>query len=195
VRIFRPVMWRWVDRVCVSVRMHRPALAMACLGALAGCVADPGAALIPLPERQATILPSEAPERTADGFANILADPATVPGLPRRPSEVKANEAALAAEGARTEAAAARIDTTGSAAALAAHGRRHAEEARAAIEASGRPASDASDAPFMRGPAPDAAPPGADAAAAPGEPLDPAEAPPRSVGVPPFTGPPVAPQR
>ncbi|MEM9224342.1 MAG: hypothetical protein AAGB11_18350 [Pseudomonadota bacterium] len=104
---------------------------LALVSALAGCVVDPAAPLIPLPERQGTVLPSEAPERGPDGFANVLADPVVVGGLPRPEREITAEENALEAEGRRTAAAASAITPGSSAAALAARGRNHVAETRA----------------------------------------------------------------
>jgi len=148
--------------------------------------------LIPTPQPAATILPSEAPEKTADGFANILADPATVAGLPRSTRSIEAEEAALRADGAGTATAARGIGTTSSVGALQSRGRNHVAEARAAIEASGQPQDGT---PAV--PAPGAATPGATPAAPadPGVPVDPDAPAPRPVGVAPFTGSGVAPTR
>lgn len=163
---------------------------MVLAAALSGCALDPSMPLIPTPERKATILPSEAPERRPDGYANILADPATVAGLPRQPESVAAEEAALASRGARTVAAAAAVSGPSAVAALQARGRDHVAETRSAIERSGRPQSaDASralatPAATAAAPAPVTAAPARD----PGRPLDPDEPAPRAVGVPPFAG-------
>lgn len=156
-----------------------------------GCAIDPAMPLIPTPQRGATILPSEAPEHTADGFANILADPVTVAGLPRSEKSIADEEAALRADGAGTAAAARGISTSGSAEALRARGRNHVAETRAAIEASGRPGAGAAVdlSPAAATPAATAAP------VDPGVPVDPDEPAPRSVGVTPFTGSGVAPPR
>ncbi|WMS42875.1 hypothetical protein RDV64_00285 [Acuticoccus sp. MNP-M23] len=159
-----------------------------------GCVQDPGAPLIPLPERPATVLPNQAAARNADGFPNILADPATVPGLPRPAAAVAADEAALAGRGARTAAAARSISTTSSAAAIAARGRNHVAEARAQIAASGRPQTgNPAPAALPATAAPATAPTTAAPAENPGVPIDPEAPLPRPVGVTPFTGESVAP--
>ncbi len=165
---------------------------------LAGCTMDPGAALIPTPERQATVLPSQAPEKTADGFANILADPVAVAGLPRSPESIAREEAVLRGEAARTASRARAIGTTSSVSALQARGRDHAAEARAQIEAGARPQGDDAARTLSAPPQPvadasaAAAEPPADVAAIP---LDPSETAPRAVGVPPFSGTGVAPAR
>lgn len=151
-----------------------------------GCTVDPSMALIPTPQPRATVLPSEAPEQTPDGFANILADPATVAGLPRRPDSIAREEETLRAEGAATVAATSRIRSTGSVAALQERGRNHVAETRAAIEAGARPQD-----PDAPAPPPLAALPGTAAAApaapepGPAVPLDPDAPPPRQVGGPP----------
>lgn len=164
---------------------------------VAGCVMDPGAALIPTPERQATVLPSEAPEKTPDGFANILADPVAVAGLPRSPESIAREEAVLRGDAARTKARASGVGTTSSVASLQARGRDHAAEARAQIEAGARPqigdAASALSAPPQ--PVADASAAAAPATATPAIPLDPSETAPRAVGVPPFGGTGVAPAR
>jgi len=165
-----------------------------CSAVVAGCVQDPGAPLIPLPERPATVLPREAAERNADGFPNILADPVTVAGLPRPAGEVAADEAALAARGAATASAARSIRTGGSAAALAARGRDHVAEARATIAASGRPQTQSAAPQAASAASPATGASSAETApAAPGVPLDPEAPLPRPVGVTPFTGESVAP--
>ncbi|GAB5378377.1 MAG: hypothetical protein AcusKO_48390 [Acuticoccus sp.] len=167
--------------------------------ALAGCVADPAMPLIPTPQRQATVLPSEAPETTPDGFANILADPATVAGLPRPAASIAREENALRADGAATARAAGGIRTSGSVAALEARGRNHVAETRAAIEAGARPQEPGA-VPQTLSAAPPAGATGTDSAVSaasqdPGVPLDPAAPEPRAVGGPPFTGSTVAPPR
>lgn len=158
---------------------------------LAGCVGEPGAPLIPVPPRPATVLQADAPETTPDGFANVLADPASVPGLPRTPAEVRSEERALAAQGARTAALARGLPTGSNAAAIAAEGRDAVERTRARIRAQalntpqeGAPVRTQAVAPQ---PAAASAQP-----VDPGRPIDPAEPAPRAVGVPPFQG--VAPQ-
>lgn len=168
-----------------------PALALLATG----CTMQPGDPLIPTPDRQATVLPSEAPERTPDGFANILADPVTVGGLPRSQSSIQREEAALRGDAARTEAAASRISTTSSVSSLQARGRDHVAEARAAIEAGARPQGE-----DLSQVQPATAGTAAPAAAAPAPqseavPIDPDETAPRAVGVPPFAGEGVAPAR
>ncbi|MEM0907854.1 MAG: hypothetical protein AAGJ94_10855 [Pseudomonadota bacterium] len=146
---------------------------------------DPSAALIPLPEPMATILPADAPERRPDGFANILADPATVPGLPRDPRRVAADEAQLAAEGRATERTVSGINTASTASVLAARGRTHVAAARAEIERSGRPQSGLPPRDAQLGTtAPTPPSPPVD----PGRPLNPDDPLPRAVGVPPFQG-------
>ena len=168
-----------------------------------GCSFDPAAPLIRTPDRVATVSPSQAPERSADGFANILADPVTVAGLPRHEREIAAEQSQLEADARRAERATAGIATTSSVAALQARGRDHVAEARAAIEASGREQAQGA------GPASAAVLPGSAAALTPaaaqstastaavdpGKPLDPAAPQPRTVGGPSFTGSAVAPPR
>ena len=159
-----------------------------------GCTMQPGAPLIPTPERQATVLPSEAPEKTPDGFANILADPATVAGLPRSQASIAREEASLRSEAARTEAAGRRVSTTSSVASLQARGRDHVAETRAAIEAGARPQDDnaASPPPLVPQPVPVVA---TAPTPAPAVPIDPDETAPRAVGVPPYDATGVAPAR
>jgi hypothetical protein len=123
-----------------------------------------------------------------DGYANVLADPATVPGLPRRSAEVAADKAVLAARGAGAEAATAGIEPGGTAAWLRRRGRTHVEETRREIEAKARPQSDAP--PRMSDLPPAALPlPAAKVAAVEegrGRPVDPLAPEPRSVGLRPF---------
>ncbi|MEM8550812.1 MAG: hypothetical protein AAGF45_00385 [Pseudomonadota bacterium] len=162
--------------------------ALVCVAVLAGCVAEPGAALIPLPERPATVLQSEAPEATPDGFANVLADPATVAGLPRTPKEIAAQERALAHEGAATAALARGIPTTSNAAALAAEARNAVARTRARIRAQARNGAPGEPVRTTVGDASVPAEPAPAQPVDPGRPIDPSEPLPRAVGVPPFTG-------
>ena len=111
--------------------------------ALGGCSLDPGAPLIPTPERQATVLPADVPAVRADGFPNVLADPVSVRGRPRDPEAVAAEAEALAVRGARTSAETAAVPRGGHAAQLSARGRTHVDETRRAIEAGARPQTSA----------------------------------------------------
>ncbi|UOM33057.1 hypothetical protein [Acuticoccus sp. I52.16.1] len=176
--------------------------------AVSGCTMDPAAPLIPLPQRPATVLPSEAPAQTADGFPNILADPASVPGLPREPKGVEAAKQMVAAEGAASRARTARIDRSSFAGDLTARAATQREEMRRRIEASSSAAGTSvapSNPEEVRNRIASGSKRGAGAAAQPGaspepqvdagRPLDPGAAPPRSVGPEPFSGAPVAPPR
>lgn len=168
------------------IRLVRGGAVTLVAAGLAACTMDPAAPLIPMPERQATVLPSEAARMTADGFPNVLADPVSVAGLPRPERTIAAEEAALEAERRRTQAATAGLGGPRFAGALARRGATHVEEARRAIEATGRP-----QVPGIQDAALDAvpAPAAADPPPEPSRPVDPAEPLPRAVGVPPFTGP------
>ncbi|MEM7692933.1 MAG: hypothetical protein AAF318_00665 [Pseudomonadota bacterium] len=168
-------------------RLLFAAIPFAGAGWLAGCSTDPFSPVVDVAHRPATILPSQAPEKRADGFANILADPAPVAGLPRTPHEIAADEAAVAAEGAHLEARAASLSGGSQAAALSARGRSHVAATKAAIEASARPANPALLPRAEPLPAPQNR-----AARAPGEPVDPNTPLPRTVGGPAFLGDPVA---
>ena len=162
---------------------------------LSGCTVDPAAPLIPLPSRPATVLPADAPTQTADGFPNILADPANVPGLPREPRGVEETKAAVASRGVSSQARTAAIDRRSFAAGMKAQADRRAEDIRRRIAASSRAvgeAPEASDPQAVRDriasgstrPEPPPARPGASPApqADPGRPIDPDEVPPRAVG-------------
>lgn len=160
--------------------------AIATAGLAAGCGLEPGAPLVSLREPPATVLPSEVPPiRADDGFPVILADPATVAGLPRPAAEVAAEQARLEAQGATADARAARLTNAPSnVAALEARGRNHVEETRRRIEASGQPQTSAAprELPAVAA-APraiDGEPPDPIAA----EPLDPDAPAPRAVGAP-----------
>ncbi len=178
--------------------------------ALPGCTVDPAAPLIPLPQRPATVLPSEAPQQTADGYPNILADPASVPGLPRDPRTVEEGKRQVAAEGAASKARTAAIDRASFAGDLQARAASQREATRRRIEASSnagggsaapsnpedvrnRIASGGQRAPRETDPAGARTEPSAAPQALPGAPLDPNAAPPRTVGPEPFSGAPVAP--
>jgi hypothetical protein len=169
-----------------GVRLVLAAL-LASLGA--ACGMEPGAPLISLREPPATVLPSEVPPvRADDGFPVILADPATVAGLPRPPDEIAAVQASLESRGAVTEATAARVARAPSnVAALEERGRTHVEETRRRIEASGQPQT--SEAPrdlpaaVATPRAPAAIPPAVAVAPEPAAaPLDPDAPAPRTVG-------------
>ena len=125
-------------RDAAGARSAGAALVAALAMGLAGCSLEPSAPLVRLPERPATVLPSEVPATRADGFPNILADPATVAGLPREPAAVERGVATLAAEGRTARTRTAGIARGGAADALRRRGRTHVEEARRAIAASGR---------------------------------------------------------
>lgn len=158
------------------------AAALVAAGVLSACVNDPSAPLIPTPERPATILPSEVNALAPDGYPNTLSDPATVPGLPRRQKVIAAQEADLDARRRASEAQTARVRGGGFASDLARRGRTHADEARRVIEASSRPLNGSATAvqPVDTTPLPEREAPARD--------IDPSEAPPRAVGVTPFTG-------
>ncbi|XWN29661.1 MAG: hypothetical protein ROR55_19475 [Devosia sp.] len=158
--------------------------------ALSGCSTDPAAPLIPTPAMSATVLPSEARPVDDDGYPNILADPATVAGLPRSAGAIAAEEATLEAEGAATEAETRGLTQGSFAGNLARQGRNHVAETRRQIEASGRPAlvSPPPLTPAAAQPQPAQPAPAVD----PGRPIDPDAPLPRAVGVPPFSGNPVA---
>ena len=107
---------------------------------LAGCSLDPSTPLIPLPQRQATVLPSEVPATNPDGFANVLADPTNAAGLPRSPSEVEGAERAVASEGAVTAARAGQLARRGSAVgALQQRARTHVADTQARSMAGAKP--------------------------------------------------------
>ncbi|WP_139312792.1 hypothetical protein [Acuticoccus yangtzensis] len=167
--------------------------------ALSGCTVDPAAPLIPLSPRPATMLPADAPPQTADGFPNILSDPANVSGLPRDPDDVAATKQAVAAEGAYSKARTGAINKQSFAGELSARGRSQVEEARQRIAASGRgagPAPAAADPEEVRNRIASGSsrtPPAADAAPDAGRPVDPAEPQPRAVGPQPFADETVAP--
>ena len=136
---------------------------------------DPAAPLIPLPQRPATVLPAQAPERQANGFANILADPTPVAGVPRSEATRAAGRASLAQEGRAAQAETSRLPPASFAGALRERSRDHVADARRAIEATGRDSDGVRDVPA--------------AAAIPtptlgATPLDPGIAPPRKVGTP-----------
>lgn len=154
---------------------------LASAAALAGCGMEPGAPLVSLPSKPATVLPSEVPAvRADDGFPVILSDPVAVAGLPLPANEVAAEQARLEAVRVANEAEAARLARSGgNAAALAYRGRTHVAETRALIEASGRPQTEE---PPREVPAAMASPVPRPLAAA--EPIDPTAAAPRSVGAP-----------
>lgn len=168
-------------------------LAAAVAGALAagaaGCTLEPDAALIGGPTRPATVLPAQVPPTRPDGLPNTLADPATVPGLPRRPAEIERRKDELEARRRSSQSATAGVAGGGFTEELTRRGRTHAEETRRTIEASGRagvaapahgqdaPAAAPSSAAVDEGPAIDA-----------GRMLDPAAPAPRAVGGPPFNG-------
>ncbi|MEM9223100.1 MAG: hypothetical protein AAGB11_11955, partial [Pseudomonadota bacterium] len=111
--------------------------------------------------------------------------------------EITAEENALEAEGRRTAAAASAINTGSSAAALAARGRNHVAETRAAIIAQARPPTDEPPRLLNGNQTPGAVsqPSAGEPTVDPGRPLDPDDPLPRAVGVPPFSGDPVAPDR
>jgi len=73
--------------------------AAASLAVLAGCTNDPGAVLIPLPERPVAASPAEVPATTSDGYPNVVATPVVVAGTPLEPAVVAADEKSLAAVG------------------------------------------------------------------------------------------------
>lgn len=189
-------------------------LALVMAAALGGCYADPAAPLIPLPQQPATVLPSEAPTQTADGFPNILADPGAVPGMPRDPRGVDEEKAAVASRGAHSRARTAQINRTSFAGSLQSKAAREADAVRARIAATGQGGdspvqpsdpnevrqriASGSSRPSASGTA--TGQPGAGAApqpgtpqADPGRPIDPNAAAPRAVGPDPYPGAPVAP--
>jgi len=147
-----------------------------------GCSLDPGMPLIPTPSPPATVLPADVPPVRPDGYPNILADPARMPGLPRPAAAVEADVASVAARGRGAEAAAASISAGAAAAELARRGRTHVEETRRAIEAGARPRSDAP--PRLSDLPPAAVPVAAD----PGRPITADDPLPRPVGPAPFLG-------
>ncbi|WP_146620097.1 hypothetical protein [Acuticoccus sediminis] len=110
---------------------------------LSGCYTDPAAPLIPLPEQPATVLPSQAAAKTEDGFPNIWADPASVPGVPRDPHKVEQAKKAVAAEGAYSRARTASIDRGSFAAEMRAKANAQTEDMRRRIQASSSSAGDA----------------------------------------------------
>lgn len=164
----------------------RAVLAVAALLVASGCSLDPGMPLIPTPSRPATALPADVPPVQPDGYPNILADPATVPGLPRPAAAVEAEAEAVAARGRRTDAAAASIPRDGDAAALALRAETHVEETRRIIEEGARPPTDAP--PRLSDLPPAALPVSAVAQSDPGRPVSADDPLPRPVGVPPFLG-------
>lgn len=184
-------------------------LALMMAVALGGCYADPAAPLIPLPEQPATVLPSEAPRQTADGFPNILADPGAVPGMPRDPDGVDAQKTAVAGRGAASQARTAQINRTSFAGALQSKATRDREAVRARIAASSQgvaatvPPSDpeevrrriasGSSRPAPEQPGASAAPQAATGQSDPGQPIDPNAPAPRAVGPEPYPGATVAP--
>lgn len=106
----------------------------------AACGYDPGAPLIPVPDRgRVEVDPASVPATTADGFPNVLADTVTFQEDTRTSAEIAATEDALAARGSAAGVAAASATAEASEAELL---RRraaiHAAEAEAEIEASGR---------------------------------------------------------
>ncbi|MEM8664878.1 MAG: hypothetical protein AAGF49_12255 [Pseudomonadota bacterium] len=159
---------------------------------LAGCMTDPAAPLIPTPDRQATVLPTEVRALDPDGYPNVLSDPSPVAGLPRTQRSIAASEAALDAERRASQAEVAGIRGSNFAGELARRGRVHAAEARRAIEATGRPSvpgvQDAALRELPSGPGATAPSEGAASQPTPSRPLDPNEPRPRPVGVPPFRG-------
>ncbi|MBJ3776535.1 flagellar biosynthesis protein FlhF [Acuticoccus mangrovi] len=125
--------------------MLRSSLATSVIATLAlvACSADPGAPLIPTPERMASVSPSQVAPVRADGFPNILADPATAPGLVRPAARNEADQADLEARGRQLAAATRGLAGPSNAAALAARGRQHVADAKREIEAGARPQEEA----------------------------------------------------
>lgn len=167
----------------------RTLVAAAAALASAGCMSDPAAPLIPTKARPATALPTEVSALDADGYPNVLADPSSVPGLPRTARSVASAEAALVTEARRNEAATAGIRRPSFADDLSRRARTHVDEARRAIEATGRPSVPGiQDVELLEGPALRSGAQPAASAPAPARPLDPDEPLPRAVGVPRFRG-------
>jgi hypothetical protein len=115
-----------------------PAAAIATLAA--ACGYDPGAPLIPVPDRgRVEVDPASVPATTADGFPNVLADTVTFREDTRTSAEIAATEDALAARGSAVGADAAGATAEASEAELLRRrAATHAAEAEAQIEASGR---------------------------------------------------------
>lgn len=106
--------------------------ALAAAASLAGCTNDPGAVLIPLPERPVATAPVEVPATTSDGYPNVVATPVVVAGSPLEPTAVAADEKRLAAAGGVRRPPA----MTSTPAQLQAVGATHVKDARAAIDGS-----------------------------------------------------------
>lgn len=122
-------------------RAPRLLLALAGLALVGGCANDPGAVLIPLPERAPDPAALAAvPATTPDGYPNVVATPVVVGGAPLGREAQSAAEKSLEGSLAGTRRKPPAMST--SAAALAQVGATHVEEARAAIDAP-PPAADA----------------------------------------------------
>jgi len=120
-------------------RAPRLILALAGLALVGGCANDPGAALIPLPERApdaATL--AAVPATTPDGYPNVVATPVVVGGAPLTPEAQASAEKSLEAKLAGTRRRPPAMST--SAAALEQAGATHVEAARAVIDAPPPPA-------------------------------------------------------
>ncbi|MEM6847938.1 MAG: hypothetical protein AAF580_07670 [Pseudomonadota bacterium] len=132
---------------------------------------DPSTPLIPLPQRQATMLPSEVQAINPDGFANVLAGPTNAAGLPRSQAEVDGAERAVASDGAVTAARAGQLaGRSSSVGAMQQRGRTHVAQTQARIRAGAKP-MDPNAEPTALAPGPVA--PQAAAPVDPGRPIDP----------------------
>lgn len=187
------------------MKRKRPFVLVGTLAAgLSGCSADPGAPLIPLRERPATVLPSEASHTADDGFPNVLSDPVAVAGAPRNGTEIEAGKSALAARGRTAQTRTAGLAQGSFAAELSRRGATHVDEARLRIGAAERlepAAARPTDPDDVRRRIAagqtrvDDAGASPDAPTATAESVDPDAPSPRAVGVAPFRGAPVAPAR